>query len=84
MLQKDLFQRAEAVVISSTDFTPERLGYVYVGGGGDAKTIKVDTEFDSAITFTGIQTGTILPVLVKKIYKVGFSHLNLLLKVKSM
>lgn len=71
------FRFAEAVVLTSTDYTPARNSVIYVGGGGDSKTLKVTSIDGSVITFTGIQTGTIIPLLVKLVWKTGTDATNL-------
>ncbi|MDD5551117.1 MAG: hypothetical protein PHS34_07655 [Candidatus Omnitrophica bacterium] len=71
ILKQTNFEHAEAVDISSADHTCKYVGVIYVGGGGDAKTIKVATRGGEDVTFTGVQTGSILPVLCSKVYKTG-------------
>jgi len=71
MNQHLLFSQAQTVDISSTDHTLDRASYIYVGGGGDTKTVKVDTVRGETVTFTGVQTGSIIQVLCSKVYKTG-------------
>jgi hypothetical protein len=71
VLRQTNYEHAETIDISSTDHTCKYVGVIYVGGGGDAKTIKVATRGGEDVTFTGVQTGTILPVICSKVYKTG-------------
>ena len=59
---------ANAVTKSdSTTFNPTR--GVYVGGAGN---IKVDMAYSgTAITFTGVLAGSVLPIQVTRIYSTG-------------
>jgi len=50
-------------------------GQIYVGGGGD---IKVITDGGDTTTFVGVVGGTILPVLVKKVFATGTDATNML------
>lgn len=71
MFQDRNWEHAETVDISSTDHSLKYTSVIYVGGGGDAKTLKVLTEGGEDMTFTGVQTGSILPILCTKVYKTG-------------
>lgn len=71
MLQIDSFSHAEAVVISSANHVLARPSYIYVGGGGSAKTLVVITHGGETVTFTGMVTGQVLPILVKTVVKDG-------------
>jgi len=77
MFQYELFQRAEAVVISSTDHTLARPSYIWVGTGGASSVLKVTTLGGDSATFTGCLSGTIIPVLCTKVIKTGTDTSNM-------
>jgi hypothetical protein len=76
-LEKYLFgcDNAEAIDLSSTDYTPSSARRrLYVGGTGD---VKVDTAGgQSGITFHAVPAG-FLDVHVTKVYKTGTTATNL-------
>lgn len=47
---------------------------LYIGGAGD---VKVDTAHASAVVFKAVPVGTILPVLVLKVYATGTTATNI-------
>ena len=71
MFQDTNWEHAETIDVSSADHTLKYTSVIWVGGGGDAKTLKVTTVGGEDMTFTGVQTGEILPVLCTKIFHTG-------------
>lgn len=60
------FVATKAVAIDASDTALVGPGLLYVGTGGD---VKVDLQGSgTAIVFKNVQDGTILPVLVKRVY----------------
>ncbi|MDD5006661.1 MAG: hypothetical protein PHS33_09210 [Candidatus Omnitrophica bacterium] len=71
------FRFAEAVVLSSTDHTCKYNSVIYVGTGGGISTVKVATVGGQDVTFTSVPSGTIIPLMVTKVYKTGTDATNL-------
>jgi hypothetical protein len=66
---------AGAFAITTSDTGNFYATALYVGTGGD---VKVDTEADdSAVTFTGVPSGSVLPVRVKRVYATGTTASNI-------
>lgn len=65
----DTANGGEAVVITSADHTATQVGRgLWVGGAG---AVKVTTKDGSVIVFSGVAAGTMLPVRVKTVWRVG-------------
>jgi len=71
------FRFAEAVVLTSVDHVCKYNSCIYVGTGGGSTTLKVATLGGQDITFTSVPSGTLLPLLVTKVYKTGTDATNL-------
>jgi hypothetical protein len=71
------FNSAEAVSIASTDHTCKYNSVIYVGTSSSTSVIKVTTVGGQDVVFTGVISGTILPVLVKKVWKTGTDTSNM-------
>lgn len=78
MFQYSQFDRAEAVVISSTDHTLARPSCIWVGTGGASNTLKVLTKGGDTVTFTSLLSGTLVPVYVTKVFKTGTDVSNMM------
>lgn len=57
-----------ATAVTVSDTTILQPGTLYIGTGG---TVKVRTAGGNDITFSNVQDGSILPVLVDKVYDTG-------------
>ena len=67
----------QAVDISAADHTPTKPSKARgVGGSGNVKGTRAD---GSVITFTGVQTGTLLPVQATLVWKVGTTATSMVL-----
>jgi hypothetical protein len=67
---------AEAVSLASTDYTPAVIGRgVYVGGAGD---VALTTGAGTAVTFTAVPAGTLIPIFFTSIQKTGTTATSLL------
>lgn len=64
---KSIVEKATAVTPSATSDLPKP-GCIYVGGAGDVKCTPQGNADDSYITFKNVPTGTILPVMVKRVH----------------
>jgi len=62
------------VVVPSDTATLDQPGEIYVGGAGN---LKVITDGGDTVTFVGVLKGTILPVLVAKVFSTGTTATNL-------
>jgi len=71
------FNFAEAVSIASTDHTCKYNSVIYVGTGGATSVLKITTDGGQDVVFTGIVSGSILPVLVTKVWKTGTDTSNM-------
>lgn len=67
--------RAEAVTPS--DSTVLEPGSLYVGTGGDVVLLLVDDS--STVTFSNVQDGTFLPLLVKQVYDTNTTASNIVI-----
>ena len=67
--------RAAAITPSDTVDLPWITRAIYVGGAGD---VKVDMgDSGTAIPFTAVPVGTVLPIRVKRVYATGTTATNL-------
>jgi fucose permease len=71
------FNFAEAVSIASTDHTCKYNSVIYVGTSTATSVLKVTTEGGQDVVFTGIVSGSILPVMVTKVWKIGSDVSNM-------
>lgn len=78
MFSYDLYSHCEVVDISSADHTAKYKSALFVGGGGASSTLKVITDGGETVVFTGVVSGTVLPVLVKTVVKVGTDTSNMM------
>lgn len=78
MYQDKNFEHVEAIDVSSTDQTLKYNSVIFVGTGGASATLKVTTISGEDVTFTSLISGTILPVICKKVFKTGTSATNLM------
>ena len=67
-------REAEAVDLSTTDYSDAKPFYIFVGSGGN---VKVDLISSTGVTFTNVPEGW-LEVWATKIYKVGTTATDLL------
>lgn len=58
---------AAAVTPSDTADLPQ-FSVIYVGGAGN---VKVTTAQGSAVTFSGVNAGTVIPVRVRRVWSTG-------------
>ena len=58
---------AAAVTPSDSADLPQ-FSVIYVGGAGN---VKVTTAQGSAVTFSGVNAGTVIPVLVRRVWSTG-------------
>ena len=77
ILRQANFEHAEAVSIASTDHTAKYKGVIFVGTGGASSTLKVITANDETVVFTGVVSGSILPIVVKTVVKTGTDTSNM-------
>jgi len=71
------FNFAETVNVSSIDHTCKYNSVIYVGTSSSTSVIKVTTLGGQDVVFTGVISGTILPVLVTKVWKTGTDTTNM-------
>ncbi len=58
-----------------TDITPRNIRALYVGGAGN---VAVITSKGETVTFSSVQTGTVLPIRVRQVLSSGTSATNIL------
>lgn len=71
------FRFAEAVVLSSADHVCKYNSCIYVGTGGAGSVIKVTTVGGQDVVFTSVPSGTLLPILCTKVWKIGTDTSNM-------
>jgi hypothetical protein len=77
VLRQNNFEHAEAVDISSTNHTCKYNSAIYVGTSSSTSVIKVTTIGGEDVVFTGVISGTILPVICTKVWKTGTDTTNM-------
>ena len=71
------FIGSSAVEVTPSDSTMLAPGALYVGGGGDIVVKLIDNT--STVTFVGVPTGMILPILVEMVYTTGTDATDMLI-----
>ena len=79
ILKQHNFEHAEAVSIASADFSCKYNGVIFVGTGGASSILKVITIGGETVTFTGVPSGTILPIVIKTVVKTGTDTSNMMI-----
>ena len=64
-----LFQGVDGVAVTPSDITVLEPGMLYVGGVGDVTVLFVNGS--EPITFTAVNAGSFLPIVVKMVYSTG-------------
>ncbi len=59
----------------ATDLTDNKIKALWVGGAGDVAVIAINDS--AAVTLVGVQAGTILPVMVKKVMSTNTTATNI-------
>jgi hypothetical protein len=67
---------AGAFAITTSDTGNFYATALYVGTGGDVKVDMEDTD-DTAIVFSNVPAGTVLPIRVKRVYATGTTASNI-------
>lgn len=70
------YRNAVAVTPHDTNELANVTRAIYIGGGSGA--LKVDLVDSGTVTFSGLVTGTVLPVRAKKVYSTGTSATNII------
>lgn len=63
-----MFPEDAAAVTPSDTVDLAQFSVIYIGGGGN---VKVTTAQGSAVTFSGMQPGGVLPVRVRRVWATG-------------
>jgi len=78
MYQDKNFEHVEAINVSAADQVLKYNSVIFIGTGGASATIKVTTLGGEDVTFTSLISGTILPVICKKVFTSGTTATNLM------
>lgn len=70
------YRNAVAVTTSDANELSNVTRAIYIGGG--TGTLKVDLVDSGTVTFSGLATGTVLPVRAKRIYATGTGATNII------
>ena len=63
-----MFPEDAAAVTPSDSVDLPQFSVIYVGGAGN---VKVTTAQGTAVTFTGVNAGTVIPVRVRRVWSTG-------------